>query len=621
MELIVLYGGLTLEQNHHIEKLVDRSPKNLKAKSIGDKVSKVSLKRHLRDDKVVVVFLNEKDYINFSTIHDDERLTMISEVDDIFASQFGVVEEATPILTVEDPVSEVIVEDYEIESTVIEETDITEVSPLGGEDDGWGSVFEQFGVADGENNTEDEVEEVKMPVAVATPISPIVSSSNVVSNQSGVGVMERETDSLQVAENIPTHTDAEFETLEKKVNSLNRINANLREQVTELNEKFDNTVQLEQYIEVKREKESLLGTVNELNETIKKLENEKSVLDSKLTITKADTIKVEAKVSALTTEIDELNSIVKGLNQEIDNLNAEITRISESNAKLKVTNDELETSLEQEKQKLSLAKMELESNQNLISTLQSENRNLQTKNDALLEDNENLIATNKNLTSSNQDLLDQMKRQLEESSKIVEEAKTEPITFNLQSVKPVRRKYPNVTFIVPLSNLTVVDTYKYIKSIRGDKLILDLTNNSYIDYIYRDDFKLKGGTTPTKWLLDGKPYGSCFMQKSGGHGVEIISYMMQPKPENLFKRMDWDRVLSDISREQQVFINLGSITEDGVVDVLKAVQGKVDILGVLGESAYDQRSAFMYLQQLDSYRVLAKHNTKDKAKIGITERW
>ena len=310
--------------------------------------------------------------------------------------------------------------------------------------------------------------------------------------------------------------------------------------------------------------------------------------------------------------------MVDTLNQEIENLNAEINRLSDSNLKLVDKNKELEKELEQVSKKLTLTEIEYDSSQSLVSTLQSENRNLHNKNESILEENENLIETNKKISADNKNLLQRMKEQLEEAK---EEPKTEPITVYHQEIKPLRRKYPNVTFIVPLSNLTVIDTYKYIKTIKGDKLVLDLTNNSYIDYIYKDEFKIKGGTTPTKWLLEGKPYGNCFTQKTGGKGLEIISYLIHPKPENLFKRIDWDRVLADVSREQQVIINLGSITEEGVINVLKAVQGKVDILGVLGDSSYDQRSALMHLKALDFYTVLAKHGTKDRANIGITERW
>ncbi|MGF2715237.1 hypothetical protein ACQUY5_23750 [Bacillus cereus] len=593
MELTVAYGGLSIEQNNHIRELVDRSPKNVKAKCIGDKVTRTGLRQLLKDATVVSVFLNEKDFINLNTLFEDDRLTMCSEADSIFEEKFGVELKTTPSLSDEEE------EDVEIQDDIVDEEEEHQPQPQSVDvvdtEDGWNDIFTKFDEVDETYNEPVENTGVlhETPVAVASPI----------------GVVEKVF--TQPIQDLPKHTDEEYEMVESKLKGLERLNVELRKQLQDLKDKFSDAIAFEEFLKVKKEKSNLEERITQLNQTIVTLESDKRMLDSKLLVKKEDIAKLDGKINSL-------NTMVDSLNQEIENLNAEITRLGDSNLKLSDTNKKLEKEVEQVSQKLSLTEIEFDSNKNLVSTLQSENRNLQSRNASLLEDNEKLIETNKQISADHQSLLHRMKEQLAEAEA---EPKTEPITVYKQEVKPLRRKYPNVTFIVPLSNLTVVDTYKYMKSVKGNKLLIDLTNNSYMDYVYQKDFKIKGGTTPTKWLLDGKPYGNCFMQKTGGEDVEIISYMIQPKPDNLFKKIDWDKILSDVSREQQVFIYLGSITEEGVVNVLKAVQGMVNILGVLGESSYDQRSAFMYLKQLDSYKVLAKHGTKDKAKIGITERW
>ncbi|EAO56519.1 Hypothetical protein RBTH_07085 [Bacillus thuringiensis serovar israelensis ATCC 35646] len=508
---------------------------------------------------------------------------MYNEVESIFAEKFGVESKTTPSLSVEEE------DEVEIQDEIIEDEEEVTPNHKEEEDGGWGDLFEEFDKKDNVHH----IPVVETPVPVGSP----------------VGVMEKIMTEPII--DLPKHTDEKYKMLEKRTEGMERLNVELRKQLQDLKDKLGDSVAFEEFLNVKKEKSTLEERITELNQSIVGLESEKRMLDSRLSVKKEDIAKLDVKIQSLNTMVDTLN-------QEIENLNAEINRLSDSNLKLVDKNKELEKELEQVSKKLTLTEIEYDSSQSLVSTLQSENRNLHNKNESILEENENLIETNKKISADNKNLLQRMKEQLEEAK---EEPKTEPITVYHQEIKPLRRKYPNVTFIVPLSNLTVIDTYKYIKTIKGDKLVLDLTNNSYIDYIYKDEFKIKGGTTPTKWLLEGKPYGNCFTQKTGGKGLEIISYLIHPKPENLFKRIDWDRVLADVSREQQVIINLGSITEEGVINVLKAVQGKVDILGVLGDSSYDQRSALMHLKALDFYTVLAKHGTKDRANIGITERW
>src|SRR5690606_33930483 len=108
----------------------------------------------------------------------------------------------------------------------------------------------------------------------------------------------------------------------------------------------------------------------------------------------------------------------------------------------------------------------------------------------------------------------ELMKMFESQQKTLEEVKA----VKTSKVVPIKRRYPNVEFIVPLSSNSVIKMYEYVASIKDDILFIDLTNNSYIDNYIKTDSIVK----PTKWLTGEYPYKKVVVNSISHKNIRFI---------------------------------------------------------------------------------------------------
>lgn len=155
-----MYGGLTTEQNRHIEELVNNSPKNLITKNLGDKVTRTSLKRQLKR-------LNScGSILNWERLHQLQCSPWRRQTNNVQWSRIHICREVwvesktTPSLSVEEE------DEVEIQDEIIEDEEEVTPNHKEEEDGGWGDLFEEFDKKDNVHH----IPVVETPVPVGSPV-------------------------------------------------------------------------------------------------------------------------------------------------------------------------------------------------------------------------------------------------------------------------------------------------------------------------------------------------------------------------------------------------------------------------------------------------------------------
>ncbi|PHE64280.1 hypothetical protein COF68_05405 [Bacillus toyonensis] len=597
---------------------------------------------------------------------EEETLVPLEEV--AIPEQENIVLEDEPLLPTPIPLEKPV---------VVEETTPTEE-----EDEEWASILKRY--ANGNTTYDDtEEDDSKVEVLQGfesadtlfpTPQPIMEDSHSVVEHQpvaSAVGVLVEEPVSSKVIEDLKS----EFK---MKENGLRRVITGLQEQLAEANNSLTNAIDIQEYFDLKKTRDAIEV---QLNKKIKDLENEVTSLNNELDRRTADNGKVikramnlekdlksekiksnelgseladlkpkyaevvernntqKDKIYDLSTENISLRDSKETLERDKRNLevdNRELTRekkeLEESNRTLvseKRTLTSEKADLLLEKQTLESDKLALESDKRALESetrtlesenrsLESEKRNLEVSNRTMKESMETLEKDKKELIQDNKILATELRTSRhEQATNVQEQATSNDKTQMLSGVETIKGKYPNVTFIVPLSSNSVLKMYEYISTLTEDVLFIDLTNNSYIDsYV----LKLTSIVRPTKWLEDGVPYNKVIAKSQLKPNLKIVTHVIHKMPTDLITSLDWDKVLKEVSRERKVIVNIGAITDNGVLEVLKAVQRGVVLQGFVGNLQRDQRMAQFHLKDINIKKVLGQTGIEDKFKV-ITERW
>ena len=488
MNLKVLYGGLSRENVELIESLIEKSPKNLESSNLGSKVTRVVLRRMLRDSTVSVVLLSENDYNAQSSLSDDRLVCVFDEdsIRNIFESKFGVSRgiKNTP-------------DDFKDNS---DEESYTERSAVTG-------------------NLSLEIERVP---------------------------------DADVGSEIEDEDDLSWEQVLKNYEKL--------------------------------------GSDDVYDDDVEEDEG-------------------ELEVSSIPSS-DDSNSTEDFLNIPSEVLNDSKGSDTSREKALKRTIENLNVQLEEQKQFLleAVSKNDYHDLRAKFNKLDEEYKVLKSDYDELENENVELDSQLKDIKSKFKDLMLKFSKQSEQ----IKEYKG----VKLSTVKKLERRYPNVEFLVPLSSNSVVKMYEYVSSLSDKFLFIDLTSNSYID----NDLRLKKLVRPSKWLLEGWDYRKVTVESENRENIRVITSVVHEFDSSILLKVDWDNVLGELSFESKVIINIGSIYDDSVLDVLKAVQHGVTVKGFLGDLKRDQRIGKLALQKLEKYKVLASHETADSLNI-ITDRY
>lgn len=285
------------------------------------------------------------------------------------------------------------------------------------------------------------------------------------------------------------------------------------------------------------------------------------------------------------TKVKNLKRIIEGLNSRLDEQTDFINRSVS-------------------KEDYDLLKKELDAVSEEKERFEDAYNNLSKSSDSLGEEHEDLKLKFK-------DLMIRFKSVKEE---LVQLKKT-----GVPKLTQIKRGYPNVEFIVPLSSGSVTAMYEYISGIDGKILFIDLTNNSYLDNFIKIKDRL---VRPTKWLKEDWSYRDVVAESTSHSNIRLISSVVHLFDSSTLVQLDWDRVLGDLATENKVVINIGTIHENGVLDVLKAVQSGVAVKGIVGDKQRDQRIGKLALTQLPNCRVLAHQGVADNPNFKIiTERY
>lgn len=582
MELKVLYGGLPREQCKLIERLINESTKHLVGSNLGQKVTRVALKRMLRDSTVSVVLLNESDYDQMKTSLSDDRLVCVINEDSIinlFESRYGVNQEE-PDEKDSDEEDEVIDRGYENKDrgNVVEEEDDTKLeedSDLETDEPNreltWEEIlanYEKLGKEDLEDTDDTSEESVGESIEDENKSKTTGSIDNITDNKDDID-SELESDQIPQLDDEDSSSNrgivdngvgnGEVSQDQPSNSALHILINNLQAQIKEQQEFIDNSVSREDY-------QSLKQKYTQAESKLETLIKEKDLLVS---------------------QADELIDDKKRLSSELEKLKQE----SKSSMERVIQLDSERKALESRVLDAEKGKSDLEERLSLVTM-----------------ERDNLTSQMDDIKLKFSDLLFQVERQ----KKTINELKAGKAPV----IRPIKRRYPNVEFIVPLSSNSVMVMYEYLSSRTDDFLFVDLTNNSYIDsYI-----KMNSLVKPSKWLVDGYNYKKVIAGSKSHTNIRVISHVIHAMDRGILLQLDWDKVLGDLSLEKKVLINIGCIYDEHVVDVLKAVQSGVTIKGFLGDMKRDQRIGKFRLSDLNKVRVIAKRGVEDAFKI-ITDRY
>jgi hypothetical protein len=467
---------------------------------MGQKVTRVALKRMLKDATVSVVLLNADSYDQMQASLSDDRLVCVINDDsilNIFETRYGVEREAKEIT-----------EKEESKDLVVEDESLSDDNDVVGNDLSWDDIIKHF----------DEI-----------------------------GRDDDETDDGFV-EDEEFDSDDDLETKEWG----------------SVDESVDD--------EDSNEEPSIQRVVGEQTFVTPVSDNKES----------------SSHERALMAVIDNLNKEIEELKEELDNsVSAMVYR------DLKKKFEESESNYKDLKEQYDQLVVQFDKGVFDNQTLRSENETLRHQMDDIKGKFADLLS-----------LVEKQKEKLKER-----ETKSSP------TIKPLKRNYPNVQFIVPLSSNSVIKMYEYIASRTDNFLFLDLTNNSYIDNYIKFESLYK----PSKWLLGDWGYKNVIANNKTHKNIKVISSVVHEWNSDDLLKLAWDKLLGDLALER-VVINIGSIYDNHVLDVLKAVENHANIMCFLGDLKRDQRIGKFALRDLKNYKVLASQTVVDAFGM-VTDRY
>lgn len=336
---------------------------------------------------------------------------------------------------------------------------------------------------------------------------------------------------------------------------------------------------------------------------LNKVASERSDTESKLKATESMLDEEQEKSNRLEGELLNSKLDIKNLKENIDKLNIEL----KSREEVSVSKGE----------KILVLEDKISSLRKHISSLEETNQELEAKNKVLSEENskkEQLSAISNEESSwlGTQDL-EKIKeyeqkiveyeirlKELDSSSRkpeIIDEESNE-LSDEPKVLEPIQVPSKPLVFIALGSNVALHAYYRLLSEMLHDSNLIDLGTESVLDEFVEFTGVIRN---VNKWLNGGHPTLNEINCETKLTNIgKVASSFPTGINKNAYRNADWFNLLSNLPSNENTIINLGSITDNDVLNVLyrltssKGTQARVLIF--LGDSPFSARSTIVNLR-------------------------
>ena len=339
--------------------------------------------------------------------------------------------------------------------------------------------------------------------------------------------------------------------------------------------------------------------VSKLNKVV----NEKSDTESKLKATEDMLDEEQEKSNRLEGELLNSKLDIKNLKENIDKLNIEL----KSREEVSVNKSE----------KILVLEEKISSLRKNISSLEETNQELEARNKVLSEENskkEQLSAidneTNNHMGTQDLEKLKEYEKKIveyEERLKELESSSRKPEIIDEESnelstepkvLEPIQVPSKPLVFIALGSNVALHAYYRLLSEMLHDSNLIDLGTESVLDEFVEFTGVIRN---VNKWLNGGHPTLNEINCETKLTNIgKVASSFPTGINKNAYRNADWFNLLSNLPSNENTIINLGSITDNDVLNVLyrvtstKGTQARVLIF--LGDSPFSARSTIVNLR-------------------------
>lgn len=556
MDFKVIHGGLDRDKVELIESLMTLSKTNLISSNLGSKVTKVSVKRILKDTYVSVVFLKSSDYTNITTSLQDDRLVCVSsdsDIEEFFNQKFNVT-------------LEVEVEPEPLENEIDD-------FPDEGEDE----TYSDFNETDTDIEDVDELESSKE-----------MSWEELMNNFDKIGSDTDTDSSVNILEEEDSDEEQEDSSLSEKLNS----NENPQLDVSELELEIEEEVEEEIIRNLRNTGVLTVDATPDKDELLRIPPEDYSLSSSN---------SEDAKVGALESLIEKLR---QQLNEQEEFLSksVNIEDYNKLKTELETANEDLGNQKDINKFLRSNLNDKVEETDSLKRTIKTNLRDSEQTITSLRLELEDKVKAKETVDGELSELKIKFKELMGHYMKKEDEIKRlkKNQTVSKPKVTSIKKRYPNVEFIVPCSSNSVIPMYEELSKRTESLLFIDLTNNTYIDNFIR----FEKVTNPMMWLSGERDYKKVASKSVKHKNIRIISSVVHKLEDDYLLKIDWDKILGELTKERKVVINIGSIYDADVRTVLKAIQRGVSIKAFIRDSKRDERIAKFALEGLTEYKLI-----------------
>lgn len=346
---------------------------------------------------------------------------------------------------------------------------------------------------------------------------------------------------------------------------------------------------------------------------LSKVASERSDTESKLKATENMLDEEQEKSNRLESELLNSKLDIKNLKENIDKLNIEL----KSREEVSVIKSEKIIALEDK----------IGSLRKHISSLEETNQELEAKNKVLIEENskkEQLIdLSNKKAEVRGTQDLEKIKeyeqKVIEYEQKIVEyetklkelesysrkpeiiDEESNELSDEPKVLEPIQVPSKPLVFIALGSNVSLHAYYRLLSEMLHDSNLIDLGTESVLDEFVEFTGSIRN---VNKWLNGSHPsLNEVNCETKLTNIGKVASSFPTGINKNAYRNADWSNLLSNLPSNENTIVNLGSITDNDVLNVLYRLQStkgtQSRVLVFLGDNPFSARSTIVNLRGTD----------------------
>lgn len=343
---------------------------------------------------------------------------------------------------------------------------------------------------------------------------------------------------------------------------------------------------------------------------LSKVASERSDTESKLKATENMLDEEQEKSNRLEGELLNSKLDIKNLKENIDKLNIELKSREEVSVikgeKILVLEDKI-SSLRKHISSLEETNQELEAKNKVLSEENSKKEQLCNEKDEALgtQDLEKIKEYKQKIIEYEQKVIEYETKlkELESSSRkpeIIDEESNE-LSDEPKVLEPIQVPSKPLVFIALGSNVSLHAYYRLLSEMLHDSNLIDLGTESVLDEFVEFTGAIRN---VNKWLNGGHPtLNEVNCETKLTNIGKVASSFPTGINKNAYRNADWSNLLSKLPSNENTIINLGSITDNDVLNVLyrlvseRGTQSRVLIF--LGDSPFSARSTIVNLRGTD----------------------